>query len=101
MAFIVEMFYGKPNGAIVYGHDDDGELVVKEVIKSEEPPDPTARYFSCHVSVWEELLDLGQRYGWHPLGTVPEEPESNWWIGAKEELINNYKPIDWLRIKKV
>src|SRR6476620_2118619 len=30
------------------------------------------RFFCCHGNVWPELLELGRRYGWKPLGTLPD-----------------------------
>src|SRR5215510_8294564 len=71
MAFIVEMMWGRPPQIVVYGLDEDGELFPEKVIPCEGEPDPEWRFFSCHGGVWKHFLDLGVRYGWKPMGTVP------------------------------
>jgi hypothetical protein len=94
MAFIVEMTWGRPHQIIVYGLDDDGELYPENVIDCEGEPDPEYRFFSCRGEIWKHTLDLGFRYGWKPMGTVPAESSCRQWekLGRFE---NNYQPEEW------
>src|SRR5262245_61250040 len=94
MAFIVEMIRGRPHQIIVYGLDDDGELCPDYVMDCEGEPDPEYRSFSCRGEIWKHTLDLGIRYGWKPMGTVPAESSCRRWekLGEFE---NNYQPAEW------
>jgi hypothetical protein len=99
MAFIVEMFWGRPPQLIVEGLDDEGESFVKNVIQVEDPPDPEWRQFSCSGFVWRELLKLGEEYGWKPMGTVPHDSSKRDWqrLGNFK---NDYEPRDFLFMKR-
>lgn len=68
MAFIVEMYHGEPNTS-------------------------DFRCFSCHGTVWEELLKLAKDHGWKPLGTIPTKYSLTDWekFGQFEA---NYEPED-------
>jgi len=93
MAFIVEMMWGRPHQITVYGPDEFGELVPQEVIPCEGEPDPEWRFFSCHGAVWEHVLDLGVRYGWKPMGTVPSRGSQ--WERDGCVFQNDYQPQMW------
>jgi hypothetical protein len=54
VAFIVEMWWGRPS-----------ELIVQE-----GPPDPERRTFSCHGDNWEVAQRLGREFGWKPKGPL-------------------------------
>jgi hypothetical protein len=92
MAFIVEMMWGRPHQIVVYGLDEDGELFPEKVMPCEGEPDPEWRFFSCHGGVWKHVLDLGVRYGWKPIGTVPAAGSEWEKLGRFE---NDYEPQMW------
>ena len=100
MAFIVEMFWGKPSHFLIQALNDDGELFTESVIENDEPPDPERRVFSCAGSVWERTLRLGEEYGWEPMGTSPKDSSKPDWatLGSFK---TDYQPLDWGTIKQV
>jgi hypothetical protein len=93
----VEMFFGAPPGATVYESNEDGDLVPLRFIPNPNP-DPEWREFDCHGSVWDRLLKIGEENGWQPMGTLPENPNSEHWGNMGEDK-HNYTPIDYLRVK--
>jgi hypothetical protein len=101
MAFIVEMFWGKPDRCVVYGYEE-GEFVPVKVIEGppKSPEEEPHRFFSCSDWTWEDALALGKKFGWKPMGTVPEDEDSEKWE-ALGPFKNNYEPGDWVHIKRV
>ena len=101
MAFVVEMFWGKPTRFVHYGHDSEGELVP---VRVEEVPLPEGqephRFFSCHNDTWKNVLALGKKFGWKPIGTVPADSDRERWeaAGCFE---NDYVPGEWGYLKRV
>lgn len=99
MAFIVEMCWGRSDGLLVYGLDADGELVPSHYIPSSTPPDPERREFNCHMFTWKNVLELGERAGWVPQGTIPTDSSRDVWakLGRFE---SSYKPEEWQYAKQ-
>lgn len=59
---------------------------------------PNRRDFKCHISVWDELLKLGQLYGWKPMGTIPAKMSYDNWIKSGN-FEPDYNPIDYGYVK--
>ena len=99
MAFIVVMVWGRPHELVVEDIDNDGDAVYT-VVPNDGPPDPEWRRFSCHGSVWEQMLDFGRMHGWEPSGTLPSDRARKRWdeLGKFDD---SYKPSDWYYLKQV
>lgn len=94
MAYIVEMWWGRPHGIVVEGYDQEtGEVYVSHVIPN-GPPDPERRLFSCHGDNWKVAQDLGRAFGWQPKG-----PLFRPWRSAPQESMRQtaYEPDGWIR----
>jgi hypothetical protein len=89
MVLIVEMFNGRPNIMKIMGPNEEGELVVKELI-TEGPPDPEYRKFSCSGFNWKKVLELGEKMGWKPSGSVLEKT-----LDSINPIVSDYKPSSW------
>lgn len=89
MAFIVEMFNGKPDRLEIMELDSNGELYLDRVIP-DGPPNPDFRKFSCSGQNWEKALELGQKMGWTPMGSVLEKT-----IDTSQPIMSDYKPSSW------
>ena len=70
---LVWLGWGRPPGLLVYGIDERGEMAPVEYRPGEEPPDSEWREATVTVWEWPDLVALGQRYGWVPEGTLPDE----------------------------
>lgn len=93
MAFIVEMWWGRPHEIIVEDVDENGELYVSQVIPN-GAPDPERRTFSCHADNWKAAQGLGQAYGWQPKGPVFHRWRSGDEPGVRQSV---YDPDGWIR----
>lgn len=89
MAFIVEMFHGRSGKIEIMDLDNEGELYIKEVVMAGKP-DPDYRYFSCSGTNWTNVLELGNKMGWKPSGSVLAKT-----IDTPNPIFNDYKPSDW------
>jgi hypothetical protein len=69
MAFIVQMWWGKPHEIIVEDVDEDGELYVSHVIPN-GPPDPERRTFACSWWNWQTAQQVAHAFGWQPAGPL-------------------------------
>ena len=56
------------------------------------------RDFKCHVSVWDELLDLGRKHGWKMMGAIPAKMSYDNWIKSGN-FTSDYDPIDYGYVK--
>jgi len=89
MVFIVEMFNGSSNRTEIMGLDEEGELYVEKVIEH-GPPDSDYRKFSCSSKNWEKALELGQKLGWKPNGSVLEKT-----LDSEHPKTSDYEPSSW------
>ena len=89
MAYIVDMLNGKSHMLEIMGMDEDGELYVKKIVET-GPPDPELRKFSCSGANWEKALELGNKMGWKPTGSVLEKT-----VDTSEPVMSDYKPSSW------
>jgi hypothetical protein len=101
MAFIVEMFWGKPTRFVHYDLDSEGEFAP---VRVDEVPLPEGqephRFFSCSDWTWEDALALGKKFGWKPKGTVPADCDRKNWeeTGSFKD---DYEPAMWGYLKRV
>jgi hypothetical protein len=89
MAYIVILINGKPNTIEIMGLGEDGELFIEKTIQ-DGSLDPEFRKFLCSGFNWKEVLDLGQKMGWNPHGSMFERTLNN-----KTPEISNYEPSSW------
>jgi len=89
MAYIVILINGRPNTIEIMGLGEDGELFIEKTIQ-DGSPDPEFRKFLCSGFNWKEILDLGQKMGWNPYGSVFEKT-----LNSINPEISNYEPSTW------
>jgi hypothetical protein len=92
VAFIVEMWWGRPSELIVQDIDENGELYEREVIPLEGPPDPERRTFSCHGDNWQAAQELGTAFGWTPRGPLFHR----WRTENPPTRVDSYAPDGWM-----
>ncbi len=92
MAFIVEMWWGRPPEIIVEDVDDNGELYVKERLPN-GPPDPERRTFSCSAWNWDAAQRIARAFGWQPKGPLFHAWRSE---GAPPLRVDAYNPDGWI-----
>ena len=83
MACVVEMSWGEPHRGILVERDGAGDITDVRVLRNRAAPDPERRTFYCSGQVWYDILDLGRKQGWRPIGTLPAEEARAAW--AQEE----------------
>jgi hypothetical protein len=93
MAFIVEMWWGRPHEIVVQDVDDNGELYDSHVIRN-GPPDPERRTFACSQWNWEAAQQIAREFGWQPKGPLfrPWRPKD-----AAPTRMDAYEPDGWLK----
>lgn len=85
----VKMWNGKLNQLEIMGLNEDGELYVKEIRKTGETS-PDFREFSCSGYNWKRAIELGEKMGWMPTGTVLKGT-----IGNPNPKTGDYQPSSW------
>lgn len=93
MAFIVEMWWGRPHEITVEDVDENGELYVSQVIPN-GPPDPERRTFSCDANNWDAAQHVARSFGWQPKGPLfhPWKPKD-----APPVRQDQYEPDGWVK----
>jgi len=92
MAFIVEMWWGRPHEIVVQDVDEHGELYDSYVIPR-GPADPERRTFACSKWNWETAQDVARAFGWQPKGPLfrPWRPKD-----APPQRVDRYDPDGWI-----
>jgi hypothetical protein len=91
MAVVVEMSWGQPHRGVLIERDGAGEIAEVRVLRKRGAPDPERRSFYCSGQVWYDLLDLGRKHGWRPIGTVPADEALEAW-DRQQSADNGFEP---------
>jgi len=64
------------------------------------PRNESRGFFGCQWATWDLMLELGQQYGWKPLGTMPDPSHLCDWDG-KGGFQTSYESEDFPLVKRV
>jgi hypothetical protein len=73
------MSWGQPHRGVLVERDGAGEIAAVRLLRRRDAPDPERRSFYCSGQVWYDLLDLGRKHGWRPLGSAPADEALQAW----------------------